>query len=120
MLVALRSKKTLETLARRLQQIESDAESKNLGREAVQSSFESLLQIVEQPAGSAKKAALAEATDSLEELNATMLAMIEKMGGGKPLKDIDPLQTARLTMRNLVTSKLPLRASSAPDQVTKT
>jgi hypothetical protein len=49
-----------------------------------------------------------------------MLAMIEKMRGGKPSRDVDPLQTARLIMKNLVTSKLPLRASSAGDQASKT
>jgi hypothetical protein len=120
MLAAFRSKKTPETMARRLRQIESDAEAKKLGNEAAPSSFESILRIVEQPAESAKKANPSAGTDSLEELNATMLAIIEKMRGGTPSKDVDPLQTARLIMKNLVTSKLPLRASSAPDQLPKT
>jgi hypothetical protein len=113
MLLALKAKKVPRTAAHRLAQIEAiDIDVRDVA-ESAPVDFESMLTVVE-PAGVGKRTVPTNSVDSLTALKDTIVGMVAAMHGAPEGKDVDPIATARLIMRHLVTSKRALKVASAP------
>jgi hypothetical protein len=117
MLLALKAKKVPRTAAQRLAQVEAiDIEVRNVA-ESAPVDFESMLTVVE-PAGVGKRTVPTSSVNSLTELRDRVVGFIAAMHGQPEGNDVDPIATARLIMRHLVTSKRALKVAGRQEAVT--